>query len=66
MAHNDLIELSEEQLDFVTGGGATVSGPGPGVIVTLASQASSTAVGGGIESANSNALPNPATLMLPT
>jgi hypothetical protein len=62
MADNDLIELSEEQLDFVTGGGATVSGPGPGVTVTLASQASSTAAGGGIAIANQNALLNPATL----
>jgi hypothetical protein len=63
MAHNDLIELSEEQLDFVAGGGATVIGPGPGVTVTLASQASSTATDGGIARANEHAALNPATLM---
>jgi hypothetical protein len=63
MAHNDVIELSEEQLDFVAGGGATVIGPGPGVTVTLPSQASSTATDvGGIASANEHAATNPATL----
>jgi hypothetical protein len=58
-------ELSDEQLDHVTGGGATVISTGPGAIIGLPCQASSTAGGGGIDSANSNAGTHPATLLLP-
>jgi hypothetical protein len=63
MTHASPVELSDEQLDYVTGGRATVLQHGPGADIALPSQASSTATNGGIKRADSHAGENPALLL---